>query len=133
MQLMTWKPVRWIGLISYTSYLIHTAALALIRPFSSQALNHALAFAFIVGVRIIILALPGKANSAIETLCLAKLAQGATCLRAGQTQRRQCPTAARTAAWQADGTHKLACTGMCRTPPGQKALGATRQCYKLLK
>lgn len=48
MQLMTWKPVRWIGLISYTSYLVHTAALALIRPFSSQALNHALAFAFIV-------------------------------------------------------------------------------------
>jgi peptidoglycan/LPS O-acetylase OafA/YrhL len=48
MRLMTWKPVRWIGLISYTSYLVHTAALALIRPFSSQALNHALAFAFVV-------------------------------------------------------------------------------------
>lgn len=47
MQLMTWKPVRWIGLISYTSYLIHAAALALIRPFSSQVLNHALAFVFV--------------------------------------------------------------------------------------
>jgi peptidoglycan/LPS O-acetylase OafA/YrhL len=48
MQLMTWKPVRWIGLISYTSYLTHAAALALIRPFPSQALDHALAFAFVV-------------------------------------------------------------------------------------
>jgi peptidoglycan/LPS O-acetylase OafA/YrhL len=48
MKLMTWKPVRWIGLISYTSYLIHTGALGLITPFPSRVLNHALAFAFTV-------------------------------------------------------------------------------------
>jgi peptidoglycan/LPS O-acetylase OafA/YrhL len=48
MRFMTWKPVRGIGLISYTSYLIHAAALALIVPFSSRLLNHALAFVFVV-------------------------------------------------------------------------------------
>jgi peptidoglycan/LPS O-acetylase OafA/YrhL len=48
MKLMTWQPIRWIGLISYTGYLIHTGALALIAPTSSPALNHAVAFAFTV-------------------------------------------------------------------------------------
>jgi peptidoglycan/LPS O-acetylase OafA/YrhL len=48
MRLMTWKPVRGLGLISYTGYLIHTGALALIVPFSSRLANHALAFAFVV-------------------------------------------------------------------------------------
>jgi peptidoglycan/LPS O-acetylase OafA/YrhL len=46
--LMTWKPVRGIGLVSYTSYLVHTGALALINPFSSQVLNRALAFVFVI-------------------------------------------------------------------------------------
>jgi peptidoglycan/LPS O-acetylase OafA/YrhL len=48
MRLMTWKPIRGLGLISYTGYLIHTGALALIVPFSSRLANHALAFAFVV-------------------------------------------------------------------------------------
>jgi peptidoglycan/LPS O-acetylase OafA/YrhL len=48
MRLMTWKPVRWLGFISYTGYLIHVAALALIVPFSSRLLNHVVAFAFVV-------------------------------------------------------------------------------------
>jgi hypothetical protein len=45
MRLMTWQPIRWIGLVSYTGYLVHTGALALIVPFPSRALNHGLAFA----------------------------------------------------------------------------------------
>src|SRR6266702_2183345 len=32
MRLMTWTPVRWIGLVSYTRYLIHAGALGLITP-----------------------------------------------------------------------------------------------------
>lgn len=48
MKLMTWKPVRWIGLVSYTSYLIHAGVLALVRPSSSLALNCALAFAVVI-------------------------------------------------------------------------------------
>jgi peptidoglycan/LPS O-acetylase OafA/YrhL len=48
MKLMTWQPVRWIGPISYTGYLIHTAALALIVQFSSRILNRALAFVFVI-------------------------------------------------------------------------------------
>jgi peptidoglycan/LPS O-acetylase OafA/YrhL len=46
--IMTWQPIRWIGLISYTSYLVHTGALGIIAPTSHPALNHALAFAFTV-------------------------------------------------------------------------------------
>jgi peptidoglycan/LPS O-acetylase OafA/YrhL len=48
MKLMTWKPVRWIGLVSYTSYLIHAGALALIRPSTSPFLNCALGFAVVI-------------------------------------------------------------------------------------
>jgi peptidoglycan/LPS O-acetylase OafA/YrhL len=48
MRLMTWKPVRWIGLVSYTSYLVHTGALALINPTSSLVLNRLLALAFVI-------------------------------------------------------------------------------------
>ena len=49
MRFMSWKPVRWIGLVSYTSYLVHTGALALINPSSSRLLNRALALAFVLG------------------------------------------------------------------------------------
>jgi peptidoglycan/LPS O-acetylase OafA/YrhL len=48
MKLMTWKPVRWIGLVSYTGYLIHTGVLALVTPSSSLIVNRALAFAVVV-------------------------------------------------------------------------------------
>jgi peptidoglycan/LPS O-acetylase OafA/YrhL len=48
MKLMTWKPVRWIGLVSYTSYLIHTGVLALVTPSSSVLVNRALAFAVVI-------------------------------------------------------------------------------------
>ncbi len=48
MRLMTSKPVRGIGLVSYTSYLVHAGALALITPTSSLLLNRALAFAFVM-------------------------------------------------------------------------------------
>ena len=48
MKLMTWKPVRWIGLVSYTSYLIHAGVLALVRPSSSLIVNRALAFAVVM-------------------------------------------------------------------------------------
>ena len=48
MRLMSWKPVRAIGLVSYTSYLVHTGTLALINPFSSRLLNRALALAFVL-------------------------------------------------------------------------------------
>jgi len=48
MRLMTWKPVRWIGLVSYTSYLVHTGALALINPSSSLLLNRFLALTFVI-------------------------------------------------------------------------------------
>ena len=48
MKLMTWKPVRWIGIVSYTSYLIHTGVLALVTPFSSLIVNRALAFAVVI-------------------------------------------------------------------------------------
>ena len=41
---MAAKPVRWIGLISYTAYLVHAGAIGLITPFSSHAGNVALAF-----------------------------------------------------------------------------------------
>jgi peptidoglycan/LPS O-acetylase OafA/YrhL len=46
MSLMTAKPVRWIGTISYTGYLVHTGAIGLISPFSSHILNILLALAF---------------------------------------------------------------------------------------
>jgi peptidoglycan/LPS O-acetylase OafA/YrhL len=48
MRLMTWKPVRWIGLVSYTSYLIHAGVLALNKPSSSEVVNVALAFVFVI-------------------------------------------------------------------------------------
>jgi peptidoglycan/LPS O-acetylase OafA/YrhL len=48
MRLMTWKPVRWIGLVSYTGYLIHTGVLALVTPSSSLIVNRALAFAVVM-------------------------------------------------------------------------------------
>ena len=48
MKLMTWKPVRWIGLVSYTSYLIHTGVLALVIPSHSQIINRVLAFAVVI-------------------------------------------------------------------------------------
>jgi peptidoglycan/LPS O-acetylase OafA/YrhL len=48
MKLMSWKPVRWIGLVSYTSYLIHAGVLALVKPFSSQIANRGLAFAVVI-------------------------------------------------------------------------------------
>jgi peptidoglycan/LPS O-acetylase OafA/YrhL len=48
MKLMSWKPVRWIGLISYTSYLIHAGVLALVRPSTSVVLNGALAFTVVI-------------------------------------------------------------------------------------
>ena len=47
-KLMTWKPVRWIGLISYTSYLIHAGVLALVDPSSSMIVNRVLAFAVVI-------------------------------------------------------------------------------------
>ena len=47
-KLITWKPVRWIGLISYTSYLIHTGVLALVDPSSSMIVNRVLAFAVVI-------------------------------------------------------------------------------------
>lgn len=48
MEMMTWKPVRWIGLVSYTSYLIHAGVLALVRPSTSLVLNCAVAFAVVI-------------------------------------------------------------------------------------
>jgi peptidoglycan/LPS O-acetylase OafA/YrhL len=48
MKLMSWKPVRWIGLVSYTSYLIHAGVLALVRPSSSLIVNHGIAFAVVI-------------------------------------------------------------------------------------
>ena len=48
MKLMTWKPVRWIGLVSYTSYLIHAGVLALVTPSSSLIVNRVLAFAVVI-------------------------------------------------------------------------------------
>src|ERR1017187_376040 len=48
MKLMTWKPVRWIGFVRYTSYLIHAGVLALVRPSSSLIVNRALAFAVVI-------------------------------------------------------------------------------------
>jgi peptidoglycan/LPS O-acetylase OafA/YrhL len=48
MRLMTWKPVRWIGLVSYTGYLIHTGVLALVNPSSSVIFNRVLAFAVVM-------------------------------------------------------------------------------------
>ena len=47
MKLMTWKPVRWIGIVSYTSYLTHTGMLALVTP-SSSLIVSALAFAVVI-------------------------------------------------------------------------------------
>jgi peptidoglycan/LPS O-acetylase OafA/YrhL len=46
-KLMTWKPVRWIGMISYTGYLIHTGVLALVGPSSLTIVNRAVAFAVV--------------------------------------------------------------------------------------
>jgi peptidoglycan/LPS O-acetylase OafA/YrhL len=48
MKLMTWKPVLWVGIVSYTSYLIHTGVLALVTPSSSLIVNRALAFAVVI-------------------------------------------------------------------------------------
>jgi peptidoglycan/LPS O-acetylase OafA/YrhL len=47
-KLMTWKPVRWIGLVSYTSYLIHAGVIALVDPSSSVIVNRVLAFAVVI-------------------------------------------------------------------------------------
>jgi peptidoglycan/LPS O-acetylase OafA/YrhL len=49
MKVMTSKPVRGIGLVSYTSYLIHAGVTALVAPFSSVLLNRALAFVIVIG------------------------------------------------------------------------------------
>jgi peptidoglycan/LPS O-acetylase OafA/YrhL len=48
MKFMSWKPVRWIGLVSYTSYLVHAGVLALVRPTSSLIVNGALAFVVVI-------------------------------------------------------------------------------------
>jgi peptidoglycan/LPS O-acetylase OafA/YrhL len=48
MRLMTAKPIRWIGMISYTGYLVHAGALGLVAPFNSHAQNVVLAFAVIL-------------------------------------------------------------------------------------
>lgn len=48
MRLMTWKPVRWIGLVSYTSYLVHAGVCAIVNPFSSLLLNRTLAFILVI-------------------------------------------------------------------------------------
>jgi peptidoglycan/LPS O-acetylase OafA/YrhL len=48
MKLMSWKPVRWVGLVSYTSYLVHAGVLALVRPSSSLIVNRGLAFAVVI-------------------------------------------------------------------------------------
>jgi hypothetical protein len=48
MKVMTWKPVGWIGLVSYTGYLIRTGVLALVTPSSSLIANRALAFAVVM-------------------------------------------------------------------------------------
>jgi peptidoglycan/LPS O-acetylase OafA/YrhL len=47
-KLMSSPPVRWIGMISYTSYLIHTGVMAIVVPFSSMVLNRLLAFMIVV-------------------------------------------------------------------------------------
>jgi peptidoglycan/LPS O-acetylase OafA/YrhL len=47
-KLMTWTPIRWIGLISYTSYLIHAGVLAVVVPFSWVILNRAVALAVVI-------------------------------------------------------------------------------------
>jgi peptidoglycan/LPS O-acetylase OafA/YrhL len=49
LKLTTAKPVRWIGTISYTGYLVHAGALGLITPFASEWLNVSAAFAFTLG------------------------------------------------------------------------------------
>jgi peptidoglycan/LPS O-acetylase OafA/YrhL len=48
MRVMSWKPVRGIGLVSYTGYLIHVGVVVLVAPFSSVILNRALAFAVLM-------------------------------------------------------------------------------------
>jgi peptidoglycan/LPS O-acetylase OafA/YrhL len=48
MKLLSSPPVRWVGMISYTSYLIHTGVMAVVVPFSSLALNRALAFVIVI-------------------------------------------------------------------------------------
>jgi peptidoglycan/LPS O-acetylase OafA/YrhL len=47
-KLVTWKPVRWIGLISYTGYLVHAGVLALVDPSSSMIVNRVIAFAVVI-------------------------------------------------------------------------------------
>jgi peptidoglycan/LPS O-acetylase OafA/YrhL len=48
MRLMTAKPIRWIGLISYTGYLVHAGAIGLITPFGSKIPDRLTAFAFVI-------------------------------------------------------------------------------------
>jgi peptidoglycan/LPS O-acetylase OafA/YrhL len=48
MRLMTAKPIRWIGVISYTGYLVHAAAIGLITPFSVKIPDRLTAFAFVI-------------------------------------------------------------------------------------
>jgi peptidoglycan/LPS O-acetylase OafA/YrhL len=44
LQFLTSKPIRWIGTISYTAYLVHAAALGLVRPSDSTVMNVCAAF-----------------------------------------------------------------------------------------
>ena len=45
---MAWRPLRWVGTISYTGYLSHVAICVIVTPFSSLILNRALAFAIVL-------------------------------------------------------------------------------------
>jgi peptidoglycan/LPS O-acetylase OafA/YrhL len=48
MRLMTAKPIRWIGLTSYTAYLVHAGAIGLITPFGSKIPDRLTAFAAVM-------------------------------------------------------------------------------------
>jgi peptidoglycan/LPS O-acetylase OafA/YrhL len=48
MAMMTAPPIRWVGLVSYTAYLIHAGVLGLIQPFHSHIANVGLAFSLIL-------------------------------------------------------------------------------------
>lgn len=50
MNVITAKPVRWIGMVSYSAYLVHAGVIGLVRPFGSRGKDAAVEFVLTLAI-----------------------------------------------------------------------------------